>query len=67
MRSQPGEILYRGESTPVRLEIADTKARGNLVRWSDGEIIVRRGLETRTSAARGLENWLRRQARSSHC
>ena len=64
-RRQPGEILYRGESTSVRLEIANTRARGNLVRWSDGEIIVRRGLETRTSAARGLENWLRRQARSA--
>ena len=62
---QPGEILYRGESTPVRLEFANTKARGNLVRWSDGEIVVRRGLETRTPAARGLENWLRRQARSA--
>ena len=64
-RRQPGEILYRGESTPVRVEIAETKGRGNLVRWSEGEIIVRRGLETRASAARGLENWLRRQARSA--
>ena len=60
-----GEILYRGESTPVRVEISETKARGNLVRWSEGEIIVRRGLATRTSSARGLENWLRRQARSA--
>ena len=62
---QPGEILYRGESTPVRVEIAETKARGNFVRWSEGEIIVWRGMEARTSAARGLENWLRRQARSA--
>ena len=64
-RRQPGEILYRGESTPVRVEVAETKARGNLVRWSEGEIIVRRGLATRTSPACGLENWLRRQARSA--
>ena len=64
-RRQPGEILYRGESTQVRVEVAETKARGNLVQWSEGEIIVRRGLETRTSAARGLENWLRQQARSA--
>ena len=64
-RRQPGEIMYRGESTPVHLEIANTKTRGNLVRWSDGEIIVRRGMEARTPAARGLENWLRRQARSA--
>ena len=64
-RGQPGEILYRGESTQVRVEIAETKARGNLVRWSEGEIIVRRGLATRTTSVRGLENWLRRQARSA--
>ena len=64
-RRQPGEILYRGESTLVRVEIAETKARGNLVRWSEGEIIVRRSMETRTPVARGLENWLRRQARSA--
>ena len=64
-RRQSGDILYRGESTPVRVEIAETKARGNLVLWSEGEIVVRRGLKTRTSAARGLENWLRRQARSA--
>ena len=60
-----GEILYRGEPTSVRVEIVQTKARGNLVRWVDGEIIVRRGQETRTPAARGLENWLRRQARTA--
>ena len=64
-RHQACEILYRGESTPVRLEFDNTKARGNRVRWCDGEIIIRRGVETRTPAARGLENWLRRQARSA--
>lgn len=62
---QLGEILYRGEHTPVRIEFVDTKARGNLVRWSDGHIFVRRGAETRTPAARGLENWLRKQARAA--
>ena len=55
MRRQPSETLFRGESTPVRIEIAEMKARGNLVRWSEGEIIVRRG----------LENWLTQQARSA--
>ena len=62
-RRLPSEILYRGESTPVRVEITETNARGNLVRLCRGVIVLRRGLETRTSAARGLENWLRRQAR----
>ena len=65
VRRQAGEILYRGESTLVRVEFVDTKERGNRVAWSNGEIIVRRGPQTQTSAARGLENWLRGQARSA--
>ena len=65
MRRKSGEILYRGERTPVRVEFVGTKARGNRVVWSDGEIVVRRGPETQTPAVRGLENWLRRQARSA--
>ena len=64
-RRQSGEILYRGKATTVRVECVDTKARGNRVAWSDGEIVVRRGPETPTPAARGLENWLRGQARSA--
>ena len=62
---QLGEILYRGEPTPVRIEFVETKAHGNLVRLEDGQILVRRGAETQTPAARGLENWLRRQARAA--
>ena len=50
---------------PNRVECIDTRARGNRVEWSDGEIVVRRGPETQTPAARGLENWLREQARSA--
>ena len=65
VRRQSGEILYRGESTPVRVEFVDTKARGNRVAWNEGEIVVRRGPETRTPAVRGLENWLRGRARSA--
>ena len=60
-----GEILFRGEPTPVRVEFVETKIRGNVVSLTDGEIIVRRGLNTRTSAARGLETWLRKQARAA--
>lgn len=65
VRRQSGEILYRGELTRVRVEFVDTKTRGNRVTWSSGEIVVRRGPETQTPAARGLENWLRGQARSA--
>ena len=62
---QLGEILYRGNPTPVRVEFVDTKARGNLVGWTDGEITVRRGAHAQTPAVRGLENWLRRDARAA--
>ena len=60
---QSGKILYRGEPTPVRVEYADSKARGNYVVRYGGEIVVRRGPNTQTPAVRGLENWLRTQAR----
>ena len=60
-----GEMLYRGKATQVRVEFADTRARGNRVSWTDGEIVVRRGAKTHTPVVRGLENWLRNQARSA--
>lgn len=65
VRGHSAEILYRGESTPVRVEYVDTRARANRVGWTGGEIVVRRGPQTQTPAARGLENWLRKQARSA--
>lgn len=60
-----GEILFRGKPTPVRIEFVETKSRGNLVRLKDGQITVSRGEKTQTPAARGLENWLRGQARAA--
>ncbi len=65
VRQESGEILYRGKPTPVCVDFVDTKARGNRVMLNDGKIVVRRGPETQTEAVRGLENWLRRQARSA--
>src|SRR6266542_1919257 len=59
-----GEILFRGEPTQVRVETTETRARGNLVGFIDGEIVVRRGARSQTPAARSLENWLRKQART---
>ena len=64
-RARFGEILYRGELTPVRVEFVGTRARGNRVSWNEGEIVVRRGPVTQTPPVRGLENWLRVQARSA--
>ena len=65
VRRPSGEILYRGRPTPVCVDFVDTKARGNRVVLSDGKIVIRRGPATQTAAVRGLENWLRGQARSA--
>lgn len=59
-----GEILFRGAATRVRVETTRTRARGNLVEFIDGEIVVRRGAVSQTPAVRSLENWLRKQART---
>ena len=59
-----GEILFRGQPTRLRVETTSTRARGSLVDFIDGEIVLRRGLVSKTPVARSLENWLRRQARA---
>jgi predicted metal-dependent hydrolase len=61
--SRVGEILYRGESTPIRVKRTVTRANGNAVRWLNGELVVSVGPCSRTSPARSLELWLRRDAR----
>lgn len=58
-----GEILFRGESTPVRVEMTQSRSAGNLVRFVDGEIVVSHGTHSRSPVARSLECWLRREAR----
>jgi predicted metal-dependent hydrolase len=58
-----GEILYRGEPTRVRIEATSSRAAGNTVCLIDREIIVSRGPNSRTPAARSLELWLRKEAR----
>jgi predicted metal-dependent hydrolase len=60
---QAGEILFRGEPTRVRIETTHARGRGNAIRLANDEIVIRRGQECRTPAARSLENWLRKQAR----
>jgi predicted metal-dependent hydrolase len=58
-----GEIIFRGEPTRVRIVATAARRWGNKVSIADGEIIVERGMESRTPVARSLENWLRKQAR----
>jgi hypothetical protein len=48
----------------VRIERTAARSRGNIVRLVDGEILVQCPSGSRTPAARSLENWLRRQART---
>lgn len=62
-RSATGEILFRGEPTRVRIEVTASRAAGNAVRLTDGEIVVLRGAGSRTAVSRSLETWLRREAR----
>lgn len=62
-RRPAGEILFRREPTPVRVETTGSRATGNSVRLLDGEIVVAHGPGSRTAVARSLERWLRREAR----
>lgn len=65
MQCVPGEILFRGEPTKLRIEATTSRALGNVVRLVDGEIVVFRGHGSRTAVSRSLENWLRREARQA--
>jgi hypothetical protein len=58
-----GEMLFRGEPTRVRIETTLARRRGNAIRFADGEIVIERGRGSHTPAERGLETWLRKQAR----
>lgn len=58
------EILFRGRPTRVRVEIVETRSRGNAIEINDDEIVVRRGQGSRTAVARSLESWLRKRARA---
>ncbi len=57
------EILFRGESTRIRIETTLSRATGNTVQLVDGAIVISRGAGSQTPVARSLEGWLRREAR----
>lgn len=60
-RCRAGELLYRGEPTPVHVE-RDPRRGSNRVIFEQGKIRILSG--STTPPARTLENWLRRQART---
>jgi predicted metal-dependent hydrolase len=59
-----GEILFRGEPTPIRIEGTALRSRGNLVRLVDDTIVIQRSSTSPTPVSHSLENWLRCQARA---
>jgi predicted metal-dependent hydrolase len=63
-RSQAGEILYRGQPTPVRVESYPHRRGANRVVHEDGSLVIVRG-NSPTAAAQSLENWLRKRARAA--
>ncbi|MBP7830990.1 MAG: M48 family metallopeptidase [Kiritimatiellae bacterium] len=63
MRRKDGELLFRGVPTPLRVVSIQGRKGANRV-FFDGKVLRVELSETaRTSVARSLENWLRKQAR----
>lgn len=62
-RSGAGEILYRGTPTPIRVEDIVQRRGANKIVFEHGCFVIMRGRRSRTSPAKSLENWLRKQAR----
>lgn len=60
-----GQLLYRGEMTPVRVEEVLGREGPNRVVLEAGAIVVRTGITPATPPARTLENWLRKEARAA--
>ena len=65
-RARPsGFVQLRGEFVPVRIAFTQHWRAPNKVLFSDGEITITVGPDSKKSAIRSLENWMRRQARES--
>lgn len=58
-----GKILYRGKSTTVRSNYFSSRGYGNLVKYSNNEIRIQYGPNSKTEFSRSLENWFRKRAR----
>jgi predicted metal-dependent hydrolase len=57
------EILYRGNLIPILLEDIARREGTNKVVFEQDRIVIIRGRSSRTTPAKSLENWLRKQAR----
>ncbi|MBZ0224047.1 MAG: M48 family metallopeptidase [Dokdonella sp.] len=58
-----GCIAFRGETAAVRVVRAEEWRAPNKVALEDGVITITCAMDSKTAAARSLENWLRKQAR----
>lgn len=58
------QILYRGVPTPIRIESTDER-RANKVIFEDGVITIFSGYQAKTLPMVSLENWLRKQAKTT--
>lgn len=58
-----GEILFRGEPTPIRVMQANGWRGPSRVRHDPDGILVQRSPTSRTSPAATLENWFRKEAK----
>jgi predicted metal-dependent hydrolase len=58
-----GNILFRGELTPVRVEKSAPHRGPNKVIHENACLTIRTGTRPQTPVVRTLENWLRREAR----
>jgi predicted metal-dependent hydrolase len=63
-RNRAGEILFRGELTPLRLENRAHWRGANRIVFEDGCIIIIKSHASQTPVSKSLKNWLRKQART---
>lgn len=63
-RKRAGEMLYRGQTTTVRVEERADWQGANQVVFEQDCIVIVKGRASRTPAMKSLENWLRKQARA---
>lgn len=58
-----GAILFRGVMTPTKVEGKARRKGTNKVFNEDGQLKIILGMQSNTSAAESLENWLRKKAK----
>lgn len=60
-----GTILFRGLMTPVWIQDNVHRQGTNKVLYENGQLKIILGMQSHTSAASSLENWLRKQAKEA--